>query len=151
MTKALLLLHTAAAVTAIAVTVHLLVRLRGATRERNGAWEKSRLHARMAGLFYLAVLITGILIYPDFRLNVRAAFLDAEHPVGTGLFEIKEHLAALGLIPALGVWALLRGRSPDAVRNPAVRTFVWVLATAILIILSWNAVTGWYLVTVRSI
>jgi hypothetical protein len=46
---------------------------------------------------YAVTFLTGIWLYPYFRVEVRAACLDPNFPVFTGLFEIKEHWLAMGL------------------------------------------------------
>ncbi|MFN2328406.1 MAG: hypothetical protein ABR612_05775 [Chromatocurvus sp.] len=46
---------------------------------------------------YLATFILGMLIYPTYRLDVRIALVEMRLPWAIGLFEIKEHWAAIGL------------------------------------------------------
>ncbi len=65
-------------------------------------------HASLLAGLLLITTITGFLLYPHFRVNVRAAFLDEQVPWATKLFEIKEHLAVFALPVALSFWALSR-------------------------------------------
>lgn len=53
-----------------------------------------------------ASAVTGLLLYPHFRVHVREVFLDEHAPWATQLFEVKEHLALAALPLALGYWAL---------------------------------------------
>lgn len=46
---------------------------------------------------YLVTFVLGALIYPVYRLDVRIALVEYRLPWAIGLFEIKEHWAALGL------------------------------------------------------
>jgi hypothetical protein len=46
---------------------------------------------------YLVTFTLGALIYPTYRLDVRIALVEYRLPWAIGLFEIKEHWAALGL------------------------------------------------------
>src|SRR2546430_17585601 len=58
-------------------------------------------------LFFTASVIGGLL-YPRYRVDVRPALEDLQLRAANGIFEIKEHFAAvgLGLLPAY--WALWR-------------------------------------------
>ena len=46
---------------------------------------------------YLATFVLGTLIYPAYRLDVRIALVEMQLPWAIGLFEVKEHWAAIGL------------------------------------------------------
>jgi len=46
---------------------------------------------------YLLTFALGALIYPSYRLDVRIALVEMQLPWAIGLFEIKEHWAAIGL------------------------------------------------------
>ena len=46
---------------------------------------------------YLMTFVLGALIYPVYRLDVRIALVEMRLPWAIGLFEIKEHWAAIGL------------------------------------------------------
>ena len=46
---------------------------------------------------YVATFILGSVIYPAYRLDVRIALAEMQLGWGIGLFELKEHWAALGL------------------------------------------------------
>ena len=95
--KGLLVLHAACAVVTIGAATHhgwLLVRqLRG--REVKPA--QQRLHVAVLAIAYLTTFVLGALLYPAFRVYVRAAYFDTQVPLATGAFEIKEHWLALGL------------------------------------------------------
>ena len=69
-------------------------------------WKHIAVSSSVAAIAYLLTFLMGWLIYPVFRVDVRAAFLDKLNPWATGLFEIKEHLAAVGAFVALGVLSL---------------------------------------------
>ena len=65
-------------------------------------------HASMLAGLLLFTTLTGFLLYPHFRVNVRAAFLDEQVPWATRLFEVKEHLAIFTLPLSLSFWVLAR-------------------------------------------
>ena len=54
-------------------------------------------YTRAVMILFVTTMVLGAFLYPPFRVNVRAAYLDARVPWGTGLFEVKEHSAAMGL------------------------------------------------------
>lgn len=147
--KALLFLHLIAAVVALASSVHLLARFWRALR---GAYfSQARLHAWILAVSYLTAFILGGSIYPTFRIRVRHDYLDAALPWATGLFEIKELGASIALIPAIGVWLLARSVDFENEQHRPYVVVCMVFAACVFGVLAYNAWTGWYLVTLRSI
>lgn len=136
-------LHFVAGITSLASCVHLLVRL---LRRRHDP--RVRTHATVLGLAYLATFTLGTLIYPTFRVRVRADLLDKTYPWATGLFEIKEHAASIVLIPVLAIFLL--SRTLDLKQKPEA-LLVGGLASVVLLVLVYNSCVGWYLGTIRSV
>jgi hypothetical protein len=148
----LLFLHLAAAVSTLAVAVHLLVRLAQSARKPNPWLARSvRRHAWLLFSLYAATWVLGALIYPAFRILVRYAYLDETLPWATGLFEIKEHAATLGLVPALGVLLLARGASTTAPPLTRHAVTLGALTGGVAAVLLFNAWCGWYLGTLRPL
>ncbi len=56
-------------------------------------------------LFCVAVLL-GAVAYAPFRVITRVQYLDGQAPWATGLFEVKEHAAAIGLALLPAYWAV---------------------------------------------
>ena len=104
--RELVLLHTLAAIVLVgAVTHHAVIALRilrGEQRTR-----VARVHAATSAAAYAATLLLGALAYPAFRV-VRARYLDVHASWASSLFELKEDLAAVGAVAALGAWLLAR-------------------------------------------
>ena len=69
---------------------------------------------------YLSVMISGALLYPRYRVVIRALFLDRQAPWAANLFDFKENLATLGLPLAIG--ALLMARPLSAAPPSIART-----------------------------
>jgi hypothetical protein len=64
-------------------------------------------YAQAVVVLFISTLALGAILYAPFRVVVRADYMDAQVPWATGLFEIKEHAAAIGLalLPAyLSAW-----------------------------------------------
>lgn len=55
---------------------------------------------------YIVSFVIGLLIYPVFRVDVRAADFDKLKPWATGIFEIKEHIGAIALFAAIAIIVL---------------------------------------------
>jgi hypothetical protein len=77
-------------------------------------------------LLYAVSVLFGALLYPRYRIDVRPLLEDMQLRAANGLFETKEHFAAvgLGLLPAY--W--LAWRPPLAIAGRATRTYLtWIL------------------------
>jgi hypothetical protein len=109
--RPLLLLHAVLGFTAVFAATHLAVyalltlRGRGLSGLRRFSWIAP---AAAAPQFAL-----GLLLYPAYRVHVRAADLDRSAPFVAQLFDLKEHLAALGVVLVLAAAAIARA----ALRN----------------------------------
>lgn len=149
--KPLLFLHLLGAITALASAVHMALRLRRARNGQPGHYRTVRLHATVLLAAYATTLALGMLIYPTFRVRVRHDFLDAQVPLATALFEIKEHAVALGLLPVVILFVLTR---PLAFNRPLESHHVPLFAAMLAFVLGtllFSAVCGWWLGTVRSV
>ncbi len=138
-------LHFIAAIVSLAACVHILVR-----QVRLGRDKRVQLHARTLLVAYLTTFVLGSLLYPTFRVRVRAEFLDRVYPWATGLFEIKEHAATLTLIPVVGIFLLSRSLDSDTDRDARYTSLFRGLVTIVLTVLLFNASVGWYLGSLRS-
>lgn len=99
----LLLLHGLLAIALIGAISHQGVASVRALSSAPGGFF-GRYSAVSPGVFVNAVIVTyvltfilGSLIYPAYRLDVRIALAEMQLGWGIGLFELKEHWAALGL------------------------------------------------------
>ena len=148
--KILQFLHWLAAIASTAACVHLIVRLARSRQDK-----RAYVHARTLLVAYLSLYGLGCLVYPTFRVRVRAEFLDSAYPWATGLFEIKEQAATLALLPVIGVFLLLRTQAKAAAtdRREAGKytPFVLSLSSLVMFVLVFNACVGWYLGTLKGL
>jgi len=152
MAKPLLFAHFISGVIILATLVHLIWRavdyLRGRAGQRLNVW----LHAVVLAIGYAVCFVTGAMVYPTFRVRVRADHFDQAIPWATGLFETKEHWASLGLPAVLGVLllasVLARTEADDRRR---VLPLLLGLAVISLGIVGYNVWAGWYLTTLHGI
>jgi hypothetical protein len=82
-------------------------------------------------VLFVVTAILGSLLYPQYRIDVRPTLEDLQLRAANGVFEIKEHMAAIGLgvLPVYAsAWKL-----PLAVEQAATRKYL----TLILAFLVW--------------
>lgn len=154
--RPMLLLHALSGFAALAISVHVLYfAWRGGGDDNAGhrARARARRYAAIAWPLYVAAMVTGALVYPAYKVGVREAWLDANRPALTGLFEIKEHWAALGLLVAWGVRRYLCRSTGEQISDPDA-TF-WrgqtVLTLIVVICALANVVIGAWVVMVKSV
>ena len=97
-------------------------------------------------ILFIVTSIAGALLYPPYRLDVRPTLEDLDLRAANGVFEIKEHLAAigLGLLPAY--WFFWR--QPLAPEGIVPRRYLtWILAFVIW----WNFLVGHVLNNIRGL
>jgi hypothetical protein len=97
-------------------------------------------------VLFIITSTLGALLYPPYRLDVRPTLEDLDMRAANGVFEIKEHLAAigLGLLPAY--WCFWREpATPEGL--VARRYLTWILA----FIIWWNFLVGHVLNNIRGL
>ena len=96
-------------------------------------------------VLFIVTSIGGALLYPQYRLDVRTTLEDLNLRGANGMFEIKEHLAAigLGLLPAY--WFLWR-QPPTAPYLGARKYVTWILAFLVW----WNFLVGHILNNIKG-
>lgn len=103
MITTLLILHGLVAVALLGALVHQTIALWWPASSRTPAFV-SRLrsvqamtYANAVIVMYIVTFVLGSLLYPAYRIDVRAVLESMHMKAPTGIFEIKEHFAALGL------------------------------------------------------
>ncbi len=109
--RPLLLLHATLGFTAVGATTHLAVYSWLATRGRRHSAALRRF-GWIAPAAVVSQVLLGLVLYPTYRVRVRALHLDHESPLVAQLFDFKEHLAALAVALVLGA-ALVARLRPD--------------------------------------
>jgi hypothetical protein len=103
-------------------------------------------YANAIVLLFIVTAVGGALLYPQYRLDVRTALEDMQMRAANGVFEIKEHLAAigLGLLPTY----CLFWRAPLAPEQASARRYLtWLLA----FIVWWNFLVGHILNNIKGL
>ena len=152
MITTLLILHGLIAVALLgAITHQALSVARRLTGPKHSFVDKfrgvaSHSYSNAVVLLFVLSSIGGALLYPDYRLDVRPTLEDLDLRAANGVFEIKEHLAAigLGLLPAY--W--LFWRQPLAADAASARKYLtWILA----FIVWWNFLVGHVLNNIKGL
>lgn len=152
MITVLLIVHGLLAVALLGATTHQAVSVRsrppGPERsfvDRFGGVNPSVFPRAIVVLFVLTIVGGGFL-YPQYRLDVRPSLEEMQLRAANGVFEIKEHLAAmgLGLLPAYCYcW-----KNPLAVEHAATRRYLtWLLA----FIVWWSFLAGHVLNNIKGL
>ena len=97
-------------------------------------------------VLFVITVIGGALLYPQHRVDVRPALEDTQNSAANGVFEIKEHLAAIGLGLLPRYW--LFWRKPHGPETVAARRYLtWLLAFFVW----WNFIVGHVLNDIRGL
>ena len=147
--KALLILHAAAAIVLIGRTTHGGLLALAWLRGRPGRPKLQRIYAAVTAWTYGITFVLGVVLYPPFRLDVRAAYLDRELPLASAFFEVKEHWLAIGLFVIACCWSLrhLLGRKE---REP-LSTLAHLLAVTLVPVVWLAMFTGLALTAIRPV
>ena len=102
-------------------------------------------YANAVVLLYVASMILGGLIYPDYRVNIRGVLEELELRVANGSFELKEHFIAVGLGMLPAYWVFWR--------QPLVEVYARArTATTVLLafVIWWGFLTGHVVNNIRG-
>ena len=103
-------------------------------------------YANAIVVLFVVTAIGGALLYPQYRLDVRTALEDLQLRSANGVFEIKEHLVAIGLGLLPTYW--LFWRPPLAPEQASARRYLtWLLA----FIVWWNFLVGHVLNNIKGL
>ncbi|MBN2137659.1 MAG: hypothetical protein JW720_07625 [Sedimentisphaerales bacterium] len=144
----LVVLHLLATFVLVGAMTHNLLIVLGYVRGRFGRKKLEYFYVKVSLWAYLVVYAFGALAYPAFRINTRYELFDKQLPWATGLFEVKEHWAALGLAFLVVYCILRRTFQPDEEKE---KLFFYVpLALLLNIILWYKVIVGCYLAMLKG-
>ena len=161
--RLLLVVHALLGGTLVALTTHHLVWIIRSRRVRRSGEPR---FALLASVFFVLTFSFGSLLYPTYRVRVRAELLDSAAAVSreiaartspspsfaaprvARLFDVKEHLVALGMFASLGLYGLSRRTSPT---DPATRLLYLSLACFCCATTWCGVVIGLYTASIRAV
>ena len=97
-------------------------------------------------VLFVVTAVGGALLYPQYRIDVRPALEDMQNSAANGVFEIKEHLIAIGLGVLPAYW-LFWQQPLDAGVASARRALTWLLAFFVW----WGFIVGHVLNNIRGL
>jgi hypothetical protein len=106
----------------------------------------SNAYATAIVVLFVITALGGGLLYPQYRLDVRTALEDMQMRAANGVFEIKEHLVAIGLGLLPSYW--LFWRAPAAAGLAGARRYLtWLLAFVVW----WSFLVGHVLNNIKGL
>jgi hypothetical protein len=103
-------------------------------------------YARPVVLLFLCTALGGGLLYPQYRIDVRPTLEDLQLSAANGIFEIKEHLVAVGVGILPAYW--LYWRTPLSPEHAITRRYLtWILAFLVW----WSFLVGHVLNNIKGL
>src|SRR6478736_312462 len=101
----LLILHGLLAVALLGAITHQALAVLSTAPATHGRWTfisrfrsvDATAYATPIVVLFAVTTLGGALLYPQYRVDVRPALEDMQNVAANGVFEIKEHLVAIGL------------------------------------------------------
>ena len=154
MIVALLIVHGLMAVALLGAITHQALSVLTVAPASNGRWTFVDRFRGVDGAAYalpIVVLFTltaigGALLYPQYRIDVRPALEDTQNVAANGVFEIKEHLVAIGLGLLPVYWLFWRKQHGPETAAPR-RYLTWLLAFFVW----WSFLVGHVLNNIRGL
>ncbi|NOZ85593.1 MAG: hypothetical protein GXP49_04900 [Deltaproteobacteria bacterium] len=147
--RPLFFFHAVAGVAFAGISAHVL--LSATRRHLSGQTGHCRLErfVTISLCVGLVVLALGFLIYPEYKANIRVAFINNTAPGVGKLFDIKEYLAVFTL--PLSVF-LFAGVKRFCKARDKVFGLLYLASLYLWFFLIWSvAIIGWYTTTVKSL
>ncbi len=141
--EVLLLAHLFVTIVLLGSLTHNLLIVVKYVRGKFGRQKLEWFYVRVSFWSYVIVYVLGALIYPAFRVYIRADYFDPTLPWATGLFEVKEHWGAVGLALFFVYYLLRKSFQPQ---TEADKLWFYVPLCVLLNVIVWyKVVVGCYL------
>ena len=151
----LVVTHSLSSIVLCGASVHQVVLAMLAWKGRSPRRQLLRVYSVTTLLSYLVTVFVGALLYPRYRVFIRALFLDRHAAWAANLFDLKENLATLGFPLAVGAlllaWSLSRADlSTDARGLRLAQLTFLVMAVGTALIVGFNVIAGLLCTSVRG-
>ncbi len=144
----ILLTHLFATFVLVGSMTHNLLCVIHYMRGRFGGQKRELLYVKVSFWAYVIVYVLGALIYPAFRVYIREEHFDTQMPWATGLFEVKEHWAAIGLALFVVYYWMRKNFRPDMEKE---KLFLYVPICFLLNVILWYIIiVSCYLVILKG-
>ena len=150
----LLIVHGLLAVTLLGAITHQALSVLTIAPSANGRWTflnrfrgvDATAYTTPIVVLFAVTALGGALLYPQYRIDVRPALEDTQNVAANGVFEIKEHLVAIGLGLLPTYWLFWRKRHGPDTAAPR-RYLTWLLAFFVW----WSFIVGHVLNNIRGV
>lgn len=147
--RVLLILHAGASVVLIGAATHHALQMRYYLRGQFKFVRLEKVYAKVISVVYVLTMALGSLLYPTYRVNVRALHLDRDEPFLSRLFDVKEVYASLTLPLAIALGALAFTLRPSEERRLVP---IYVVISLVVCSVVWlNVIVGLWVTSVRGI
>ena len=153
MLTALLIVHGLCAVALLGATTHqsLAVGFGIHTGRRSSFLGRFRatdpaVYGTAIAILFIAVAALGAVLYPAYRLTVRPLLQSMDLRAANGVFELKEHFSAIGLLLLPVYWSCWK--QPLV---PEQKTARAMLSWLITVMVWWNFIAGQLLVAIKGL
>lgn len=153
MLTALLIVHGLCAVALLGATTHqsLAVAFNIYNSRRSPFPGRFRagdpaIYSNAIAILFIAVAILGAVLYPAYRLTVRPLVQSMDLRAANGIFELKEHFSAIGLLLLPVYWSCWKHPL-----LPEQKTTRAVLSWLITVMVWWNFIAGQLLVAIKGL
>lgn len=153
MLTALLIVHGLCAVALLGATTHQSLAVGfGIHNSRRMAFlarfraTDPAVYSNAIAVLFIAVAVMGGILYPAYRLTVRPLLQSMDLRAANGIFELKEHFSAIGLLLLPAYWScwklplLPEQKIPRALLSWLLTLMVW-----------WNFIAGQLLVAIKGL
>lgn len=148
--KPLIVLHALGAAALLGSSTHAAYEIIQYLRAKPRRPKLERLHAKILTALYLGQFFLGAIIYPTYRVKVRAQHFDAVLPWASNLFDIKEMFAAFGLGLVIAYWLMSRKFNPHAENPKPVVGLYAFCGLGVAAIVWFSSLSGFFLTTFRA-
>ena len=150
----LLILHALLAVALLGAITHQALSVLKISPAANGRWTfidrfrgvDATAYTTPIVVLFAVTALGGALLYPQYRVDVRPALEDTQNVAANGVFEIKEHLVAIGLGLLPSYWLFWRRSNGPETAAPR-RYLTWLLAFFVW----WSFIVGHLLNNIRGL
>lgn len=147
----LLVAHFIAAVVLVGSSTHNSVTLFNLIfRKRpSGEWRREKLYNTIVFYSFISCFILGSILYPAFRVYVRADYFDQSLKWATGIFEIKEHWLSAALLMTIVSFVIRKNFNFRKDTGPLTLYAFCVFATWVIVLFS--TISSVILVSMKSV
>lgn len=153
MLTALLIVHGLCAVALLGATTHQALAISFGIHNGRRISFLGRFRASDPGVYttaiailFIAVAILGAILYPAYRLTVRPLVQNMDLRAANGVFELKEHFSAIGLLLLPVYWSCWK--QPLVPEQKTARVLLsWLLTLMVW----WNFIAGQLLVAIKGL